>query len=118
MDEIYRMPMLGEITPSFQARTTQGNINFPSDYEGKWVIFFSHPADFTPVCTTEFITFGMMQDEFRELNTELVGLSVDSIYSHIAWLRTIRDKIKYKGIENIEIKFPLIEDIKMDIAKK
>lgn len=116
--EFNRMPLLGDAAPSFKAKTTQGDINFPEDYKGKWVILFSHPADFTPVCTTEFITFAMMQDEFKELNTELVGLSVDSIYSHIAWLRTIKDKIKYKGMENVEVKFPLIEDIKMDIAKK
>lgn len=117
-NEIYRMPMIGEAATSFKANTTQGEINFPEDYAGKWVIFFSHPSDFTPVCTTEFITFAMMQDEFKELNTELVGLSVDSIYSHIAWLRTIRDKIKWKGLKNMEVKFPLIADVKMEVAKK
>lgn len=118
MSDGIRMPMIGERAPVFRARTTQGDINFPDDYQGKWIIFFSHPSDFTPVCTTEFITFAMMQDEFEELNTVLVGLSVDSIYSHIAWLRTIKDKIKYKGMENVEVRFPLIEDITMDIAKK
>jgi len=96
--------------------TTQGMINFPEDYKGKWVILFSHPADFTPVCTTEFMTFASMADEFKALNTELVGLSVDSLYAHIAWLRKIKE-IKWKNFEDIEVKFPLIEDIRMDVAK-
>lgn len=119
MEEIKetRMPLIGDTAPSFKAVTTQGEINFPEDYKGKWVILFSHPADFTPVCTTEFMTFGKMMNEFKELNTELVGLSVDSLYSHIAWLRKIQE-IEYKGMKNIEIKFPLIEDIKMEVANK
>lgn len=83
-EQVFRMPLIGDIAPSFVATTTQGEINFPADYQGKWVILFSHPADFTPVCTTEFMTFTRMLDEFKELNTELVGLSVDSLYSHIA----------------------------------
>jgi peroxiredoxin (alkyl hydroperoxide reductase subunit C) len=112
------MPLIGDKAPSFTAVTTQGEINFPEDYEGKWVILFSHPADFTPVCTTEFMTFASMQEEFKELNVELIGLSVDSLYAHIAWLRTINEKIEYKGMKNVEVKFPLIEDIKMDVAKK
>jgi peroxiredoxin (alkyl hydroperoxide reductase subunit C) len=116
--EIYRMPLIGDKAPSFVAKTTQGVVNFPDDYKGKWVILFSHPADFTPVCTTEFMTFAMMQDEFKELNTELIGLSVDSLYAHIAWFHTIKEKIKWKGMENVEVKFPLIEDIKMEIANK
>jgi peroxiredoxin (alkyl hydroperoxide reductase subunit C) len=82
------------------------------------VILFSHPADFTPVCTTEFMTFAYMQEDFRKLNTELVGLSIDSIYAHIAWLRTIKEKIEYKNMKNIEVNFPVIEDISMDVAKK
>ena len=72
------MPLIGDAAPEFTAVTTQGTINFPKDYKGKWVILFSHPADFTPVCTTEFMTFASMMDEFKALNTELVGLSVDS----------------------------------------
>ncbi|MDD4251365.1 MAG: peroxiredoxin [Candidatus ainarchaeum sp.] len=111
------MPLIGDTAPAFKAVTTMGNINFPEDYKGKWVILFSHPADFTPVCTTEFMTFASMQDEFKELNTELIGLSIDSIYAHIAWLRKIKD-IKYNGMENIEVKFPVIEDIKMEVSKK
>jgi peroxiredoxin 2/4 len=112
------MPRIGEKAPEFNAITTQGNINFPSDYKGKWVILFSHPADFTPVCTSEFMTFAKMEDQFNARNCQLVGLSVDGLYSHIAWLRTIKDKIEYKGMKNVEVKFPLIEDITMEVAKK
>ena len=116
--EGFYMPLIGDDAPAFKARTTMGEINFPADYKGKWVILFSHPADFTPVCTTEFMTFASMQDEFRKLNTELIGLSIDSIYAHIAWLRTIKEKIEWKGMKDVEVKFPLIEDIRMDVAKR
>lgn len=112
------MPRIGDKAPSFTAVTTQGNINFPSDYEGKWIIFFSHPADFTPVCTSEFMTFSKLEPEFNALNCQLVGLSVDGLYSHIAWLRTIREKIEFKGMKDMEVKFPLVEDITMNVAKK
>lgn len=115
--EITTMPRIGDKAPAFQAVTTQGTINFPADYKGKWVILFSHPADFTPVCTSEFMTFASMADQFAEANCQLVGLSVDGLYSHIAWLRTIKDKIEYKGMKNVEVKFPLIEDITMNVAK-
>ncbi|MFH1393829.1 MAG: peroxiredoxin, partial [Candidatus Micrarchaeota archaeon] len=101
-----------------EAKTTMGNIKFPDDYEGKWVILFSHPADFTPVCTTEFMTFASMQEEFRKLNAELIGLSIDSIYAHIAWLRTIKEKIEFHGMKDVEVKFPVIEDLSMEVAKK
>ena len=116
--DVVTLPLIGDKAPSFKAVTTQGEISFPEDYQGKWVILFSHPADFTPVCTTEFMTFASMQEEFKALNTELIGLSVDSLYAHIAWLRTIQERIEYKGMKNVEVKFPLIEDIKMDVAKK
>ena len=111
------MPLIGDYAPSFKAVTTQGEINFPSDYKGKWIILFSHPANFTPVCTTEFMTFGAMMEEFEAINTQLVGLSVDSLYSHIAWLRKIQE-LEWKDKKHIEVKFPLIEDIKMEIANK
>ena len=111
------MPLIGDKAPSFEAVTTQGPIKFPEDYAGKWVILFSHPADFTPVCTTEFMTFGSMIDEFKALNTELVGLSVDSIYSHIAWLRKIQE-LEWNGKKHINVTFPLIEDIRMEVAKR
>ncbi|NCD06215.1 MAG: peroxiredoxin [Spirochaetia bacterium] len=117
MEEFYKMPLLGDKAPSFVATTTQGQINFPEDYKGKWVILFSHPADFTPVCTTEFMTFAKLEDDFKKLNTYLVGLSVDSLYSHIAWLRKIHE-LEWKDMKNLEVKFPLIEDIRMDVAKK
>lgn len=117
-ENIISMPRIGEKAPEFKAITTQGDINFPMDYTGKWVILFSHPADFTPVCTSEFMTFAKMEPEFNELNCSLVGLSVDGLYSHIAWLRTIKEKIEYKGMKDIEVKFPLIEDITMEVAKK
>ena len=117
MDNENRMPLIGDKAPSFEAVTTQGNIKFPQDYAGKWVILFSHPADFTPVCTTEFMTFGSMIDEFKALNTELVGLSVDSLYSHIAWLRKIQE-LEWNGKKNINVTFPLIEDVRMEVANK
>ncbi len=112
-----RIPLIGEAAPAFAAHTTQGPISFPKDYAGKWVILFSHPADFTPVCTTEFMTFATMQPEFKALNCELVGLSIDSHFAHIAWLRTIKEKIKYKDMADVEVAFPLIADVKMDVAK-
>ena len=113
VNNIYKpMPRIGDLAPSFKAVTTQGEINFPGDFKGKWKILFSHPADFTPVCTSEFMTFASMAQEFEALNTQLVGLSVDGLYSHIAWLRTIKEKINWKGMKDVEVKFPLIVDIK------
>lgn len=112
------MPRIGDKAPSFVAVTTQGEIDFPAKYEGSWVILFSHPADFTPVCTSEFMTFASLQEKFEKANTKLVGLSVDGLYSHIAWLRTIKEKIEYRGMKDIEVTFPLIEDITMEVAGK
>ncbi len=112
------MPRIGDKAPEFRAITTQGEIDFPADYKDRWVILFSHPADFTPVCTSEFMTFASREAEFNALNCQLVGLSVDGLYSHIAWLRTIQEKIEFKGMKNVEVKFPLIEDITMSVAKK
>ncbi len=116
-EEQGKFPLIGEKAPAFVAETTQGTIRFPGDYEGKWVILFSHPADFTPVCTTEFMTFASMQEEFKALNCQLIGLSIDSTYSHIAWLRTIKEKIAYRGMKDVEVNFPVISDLKMDLAK-
>jgi peroxiredoxin 2/4 len=113
-----KMPLIGEKAPEFMAETTMGPVNFPNDYEGKWVIFFSHPADFTPVCTTEFMTFASMADEFKALNCDLLGLSIDSTFSHIAWVRTIKEKIQFKDMKNVEIGFPIINDLKMEVSKK
>jgi len=117
-DQITAMLRIGDTAPTFEAVTTQGNINFPNDYKGKWVILFSHPADFTPVCTSEFITFAHLENKFKRANCSLVGLSIDGLYSHIVWLRNIKDKIEFNGMKGIEVKFPLIEDILMEIAKK
>ena len=117
-EKVVSMPRIGENAPEFKAVTTQGQINFPSDYKGSWVILFSHPADFTPVCTSEFMTFATLEPKFNEANCKLVGLSVDGLYSHIAWLRTIKEKIEYKGMKNVEVTFPLIEDITMEVAQK
>jgi peroxiredoxin (alkyl hydroperoxide reductase subunit C) len=112
------MPRIGDPAPTFTANSTQGAVNFPGDYAGKWVIFFSHPADFTPVCTSEFITFASMQEQFAAYNTQLVGLSVDGLYSHIAWLRTIREKITYRDMSGVDVTFPLVDDITMEVAKR
>jgi peroxiredoxin 2/4 len=117
-EKIVVMPRIGDKAPEFTATATQGPINFPKDYEGSWVILFSHPADFTPVCTSEFMTFATMEEQFAKANCKLVGLSVDGLFSHIAWLRTIKEKIQYKGMKDVEVKFPLIEDITMEVAKK
>jgi peroxiredoxin (alkyl hydroperoxide reductase subunit C) len=118
MSESHGLPLIGDTAPSFDADTTQGRIRFPDDYRGKWVIFFSHPANFTPVCTTEFMTFAAMHEEFRRLNCELLGLSIDSTFSHIAWLRTIREKIEFAGMKNVDVTFPVVADLTMEVAKK
>ena len=117
MEQTTRIPLIGEKAPSFTAETTQGMVKFPEDYAGKWVVFFSHPADFTPVCTTEFMTFASMQPEFEKLNCKLLGLSIDSTYSHIAWLRTIKEKICYKDMKGLEVDFPVISDLTMEVSR-
>lgn len=118
MNEITnRLPLIGDKAPAFKALTTNGTINFPEDYEGKWVLLFSHPSDFTPVCTTEFMTIAAMQEEFEKINVALIGLSVDSLYSHIAWVRTI-ESLEWKGMKNIKIKFPVIADLNTKVATK
>lgn len=117
MEQQPRIPLIGEKAPSFVAETTQGEIRFPDDFKGRWVVFFSHPADFTPVCTTEFMTFASLEPEFEKLNCKLLGLSIDSTYSHIAWLRTIKEKIEYNGMKGLEINFPVISDLTMEVSK-
>jgi peroxiredoxin (alkyl hydroperoxide reductase subunit C) len=116
-ENVTRLPLIGDRAPSFKAETTQGPITFPDDFKGRWVVLFSHPADFTPVCTTEFMAFASMHQAFKALNCELVGLSIDSIYAHIAWLRTIKEKIQYKGMKGVEVNFPVIADLTMEVAK-
>ncbi len=112
-----RIPLIGDVAPSFVAQTTNGTIHFPEDFKGKWVILFSHPSDFTPVCTTEFIYFANMMTEFQSMNTELVGLSVDSLSSHIAWLYAIQEEVRFNGLDHVKIAFPLIADLSGDIAR-
>ncbi len=102
---------IGMQAPDFEAVTTNGNIKF-SDYKGKWVVLFSHPADFTPVCTTEFLGFQKMINFFDERNTCLIGLSIDSLSSHLAWLKDIND------FSGVQITFPVIADKDMSIARK
>ncbi|PWR70127.1 peroxiredoxin [Methanospirillum lacunae] len=103
------LPILGAPAPDFEAVTTQGTITL-SELQGKWVVLFSHPADFTPVCTTEFIAFAQVYDELKAMNTQLIGLSIDSVHSHIAWIRNIKEKM------GIEIPFPVIADLDMKVA--
>jgi peroxiredoxin (alkyl hydroperoxide reductase subunit C) len=109
MTQAFCMPRLNEPAPDFQANTTHGPLKL-SSLRGKWVVLFSHPADFTPVCTTEFIEFARMNDQFAALNTQLIGLSIDSNYSHIAWVRTIEEKF------GVKIPFPIIADLDMKVA--
>jgi peroxiredoxin (alkyl hydroperoxide reductase subunit C) len=105
----FAMPRLNEPAPDFEARTTHG-IKKLSDYQGKWLVLFSHPADFTPVCTTEFLAFANAYEEFQKLNCELLGLSIDSYYSHVARVRNMKEKF------GIDIPFPIIEDLSMQVA--
>ena len=114
-DELNRLPLIGDKAPSFQALTTNGTVNFPEDYKGKWVLFFSHPSDFTPVCTTEFMTMASMKEDFQQMNVELLGLSVDSLYSHIAWIRKI-EELEWNGMKNVKIDFPIIADLNTKVS--
>lgn len=116
--QVHAMPRIGDKAPAFEAVTTQGPVKFPEDNFGKWTILFSHPADFTPVCTSEFMTFGRDIKEYEDLNCQLLGLSIDGLYSHIAWLRTIKEKIDFNGMKDIEVTFPLIDDVSMNVASK
>ena len=112
-----RMPMIGDPAPAFRAMTTMGKVNFPEDYKGSWVVLFSHPADFTPVCTTEFIEFTRMTEEFAAVNTKLIGLSIDSLHSHLAWAKSI-EGIDWDGKGKVKLTFPIIADISMEVARK
>jgi len=104
------LPRLNERAPDFEELTTHG-VKRLDDYKGKWLVLFSHPADFTPVCTTEFIAFAKLEPEFNKRNAELLGLSIDSHHSHIAWVRNIKEKF------GVDIEFPIIADLKMDVAR-
>jgi peroxiredoxin (alkyl hydroperoxide reductase subunit C) len=115
--EITRVPLIGERAPEFTAESTTGNIKFPDDYFGKWKILFSHPAAFTPVCTSEILELAYLQDNFKKLNTQIIVLSTDGINSHIEWTKSMQS-IAYKGIATPAIKFPLISDVNAEISKK
>lgn len=114
-ENLNRLPLIGDKAPAFTALTTNGTVNFPDDYRGSWVLFFSHPSDFTPVCTTEFMTMASMKEEFKEMNVSLLGLSVDSLYSHIAWIRKI-EELEWKGMKNVKIDFPVIADLNTKVS--
>ena len=104
MAEVKGIPLLGEKFPELEVQTTRGKMKLPDAFKGKWFVLFSHPADFTPVCTTEFVAFQKRYDEFQKLGCELIGLSIDQVFSHIKWVEWIKDKL------NVEIKFPIIAD--------
>jgi len=104
MDEEMKMPLIGDKFPELEVQTTEGKMKLPEAFKGKWFILFSHPADFTPVCTTEFYAFQKRYPAFKKLNTELIGLSVDQVFSHIKWEEWIKDNL------DLEIEFPIIAD--------
>lgn len=108
----YQMPRIGDKAPDFDAVTTYGNLKFSDYNKNSWVVMFSHPADFTPVCTTEMSGFALRSDEFKALDTKLIGLSIDSIHAHVAWVNNVK---KNTGVL---FNFPIIADLDMSVAKK
>jgi peroxiredoxin (alkyl hydroperoxide reductase subunit C) len=110
--DVITMPLIGDQAPEFNAQTTNGPIRFPNDYAGKWIIFFSHPSDFTPVCTSEFIRFQELLSQFNEMNTDLVALSIGAIPSHLAWIHAISEMD-----DGAKISFPIIADMDTNIAR-
>lgn len=110
-EQMYAMPRIGDMAPDFTAVTTTGKIKFSDFAKDKWIVMFSHPADFTPVCTTEMSGFAERQDEFTAMNTELIGLSIDSIHSHLAWVNNVREKT------GVYFQFPIIADLDMQVSK-
>ena len=109
--EFLGLPLLGRKAPDFEAVTTQGTLKL-SDFEGSWLVLFSHPADFTPVCTTEFMAFSEIYEDLQKRNTQLLGLSVDSVSSHIAWIRNVEEKM------GVKIPFPIIADLNKEVSMK
>jgi peroxiredoxin (alkyl hydroperoxide reductase subunit C) len=105
------LPLLGRKAPDFEAPTTHGVLKL-SDFEGSWLVLFSHPADFTPVCTTEFMAFAEIYEDLQKRNTQLLGLSVDSVSSHIAWIRNVEEKM------GVKIPFPIIADLNKEVSMK
>ncbi|WP_456469339.1 peroxiredoxin [Archaeoglobus sp.] len=106
------IPLLGEKFPEIEVLTTHGRLKLPDEYKGKWFVLFSHPADFTPVCTTEFVAFQKRYDEFKKLNCELIGLSIDQVFAHIKWVEWIKKEL------DVEIQFPVIADDTGKVAEK
>ena len=111
------IPSLGEKFPEIEVQTTHGKMKLPEYFKGKWMVFFSHPADFTPVCTTEFVAFQLRVDKFKELNAELIGLSIDQVFSHIKWVQWINENVKVDG-NPVKITFPIIADDTGKVAAK
>lgn len=109
-NQAQQFPRMNEKAPAFEAPTTHGTKTL-DDYHGRWLVLFSHPADFTPVCTTEFMAFAKRHEDFQAIDTELLGLSIDSHYSHVAWVRNIKEKF------DVDVKFPIIADLSMDVAQ-
>lgn len=112
MESKKNFPLIGEKFPDLEVQTTKGMKKIPGDYSGKWIVLFSHPADFTPVCTTEFVAFANRDEQFKELNAELIGLSIDQIFSHIKWVDWIEEKV------GVKIPFPVIADDMGRVAEK
>jgi peroxiredoxin (alkyl hydroperoxide reductase subunit C) len=108
--EVPTLPRLNEPAPDFTAKTTLGEIRL-SDFKGKWVVLFSHPADFTPVCSTEFLAFARRKKAFEELGVQLIGLSIDSIHAHLAWVKDLEE------MSGIAIDFPVIADLDMKVSR-
>jgi peroxiredoxin (alkyl hydroperoxide reductase subunit C) len=106
-----KFPLIGDPAPELDVLTTHGPKNIPGDYRGKWIVLFSHPADFTPVCTTEFVAFAKREKQFSELNAELLGLSIDQVFSHIKWDEWIKDNL------DVQIPFPIIADNNGKVAE-
>lgn len=111
LEKVYSMPRIGDTAPDFEAVTTKGKMKMSEFAKDKWIVMFSHPADFTPVCTTEMSGFALRKSEFNALNTELLGLSIDSIHSHLGWVQNVRQKT------GVYFDFPIIADIDMNVAK-
>jgi peroxiredoxin 2/4 len=110
-------PLINGSAPAFTAESTQGKIHFPDDYFAKWKIIFSHPADFTPVCTSEILSLSALQEDFKKLNTALIVISTDGLNSHIEWVKSM-EALNYKGQGSFKIDFPLVSDVNLDISKK
>jgi peroxiredoxin (alkyl hydroperoxide reductase subunit C) len=111
MESTTGLPLLGDPFPSLKVKTTHGPMSLPADMKGKWFVLFSHPGDFTPVCTTEFVAFAKREERFRELGCALIGLSIDQVYSHIKWTEWIKEKL------DVQIPFPIIADDMGTVAR-